>query len=333
MIKLKKTILITGGAGYIGSHCAYILNDENYNIVIVDNLSKGHEAAIKTRNFKFYRGNIGDEILMDKILTENFIDGVMHFAAFSLVGESMRDPYNYYKNNVCESLSFFNSLIKHGVNNIVFSSTAAVYGKTDIIPITEDVFTAPINTYGETKLAIEKMLKWFGAAYNLKSICLRYFNVAGAYETGEIGEAHDPETHLIPIVLNTANGKSNEVKIFGSDYPTSDGTCIRDYIHVTDLIYAHINAFEYLIKKSESDVFNLGSGGGYSNLEILKTAREITGRPIPAQISERRPGDPPVLIASSKKAEEILNWKRKYNITDIIGSAWRWHENHPEGYK
>lgn len=324
------TILVTGGAGYIGSHCSAILKENGYDVVVVDNLSKGHAEAVS--GIKLYTGSIGDGALMDRVFNENNIDGVMHFAAFSLVCESMQKPYEYYRNNVGESMSLFNSIIEHGVKYVVFSSTAATYGQPDTSPIKETDLQNPINTYGETKLAIEKMLKWFGVAYGLKSVCLRYFNVAGAHKSGEIGEAHNPETHLIPIILEVANGKREKLKVFGNDYPTPDGTCVRDYIHVVDLIDAHIKAFEYMTRTDESNAFNLGSGGGYSNLEILNTARDVTGHNIPAEIAERRPGDPPELIASSEKAETILGWKRKYGIEDIITSAWKWHSSHPNGY-
>lgn len=323
------TILVTGGAGYIGSHCCAILKENGFDVIAVDNLSKGHAEAVEG---KLYIGNIGDELFMDTVFTENNIDGVMHFAAYSLVGESMEKPYEYYRNNVGESISLLNSMIKHGVKYVVFSSTAATYGQPEISPITEISLQNPINTYGETKLAIEKMLKWFGIAYGLKSVCLRYFNVAGAHISGNIGEAHKPETHLIPIILEVANGKREKLKIYGNDYPTPDGTCIRDYIHVSDLIDAHIKAFEYMKNTEKSDFFNLGSGGGYSNLEILNTARYVTGHAIPDEITERRPGDPPELIASSEKAEKILGWTRKYGIEDIIASAWKWHMTHPNGY-
>lgn len=323
-------ILVTGGAGYIGSHCCVLLKEKGYDIVAIDNLSKGHAEAVS--GLQLYIGNIGDETLMDKIFAENSIDGVMHFAAYSLVGESMEKPYEYYRNNVAESMSLFNSMIRHNVKFVVFSSTAATYGQPDLSPITEDFLQNPINTYGETKLTIEKMLKWFDKAYGLKSICLRYFNVAGAHPSGNIGEAHLPETHLIPIILQVVNGKREKIKIFGNDYPTPDGTCIRDYIHVSDLIDAHIKAFEYMKNTGKSDYFNLGSGGGFSNMEILSAARSVTNHIIPAEFSERRPGDPPELVASSQKAESILGWKRKYNINDIIESAWKWHKSHPNGY-
>lgn len=325
------TILVTGGAGYIGSHCTAILLEKGYDVVVVDNLVKGHKEAVP--GAKLYVGSIGDEALMDRVLTENKIDGVMHFAAFSLVGESMKMPYEYYRNNVGESMSLFHSLVKHGVLNIVFSSTAATYGQPPVDLITEETPNAPINTYGETKLAIEKMLKWFHTAYGLNYTALRYFNVAGAYPDGHIGEAHDPETHLIPIVLQVANGKRERMKVFGGDYPTPDGTCIRDYIHVCDLIEAHILALDRMLKTGECGIFNLGSGGGYSNHEIIETARKVTGHAIPADIEERRPGDPPILVASSEKAEATLGWKRKYGIEDIIAHAWKWHSTHPNGYE
>ena len=269
---------------------------------------------------------------MDGVFAENKIDGVMHFAAFSLVGESMVQPYEYYNNNVAESMHLFNSMVRNGVKNIVFSSTAATFGEPEQIPISETTPQNPINTYGETKLAMEKMLKWFGVAYGLNSVCLRYFNVAGAHPSGEIGEDHSPETHLIPIVLQVANGKREKLSVFGGDYPTKDGSCIRDYIHVTDLADAHILAMEYMIENNCSDAFNLGSGGGYSNFEILETAKRVTGRDIPSSVEPRRAGDPPVLIATSEKAERVLGWKRNYGIEDIIATAWKWHEGHPDGY-
>lgn len=323
-------ILVTGGAGYIGSHCCKILKEQGYDVVAVDNLSKGHAAAID--NVNLYIGNISDCSLMDTIFSENAIEGVMHFAAYSLVGESMEKPYEYYRNNVGESMSFFNSMIRHQIKNIVFSSTAATYGQPEITPITENSLQNPINTYGETKLAVEKMLKWFDVAYELKNICLRYFNVAGAHINGNIGEAHIPETHLIPIILEVANGKRDKFYIYGNDYETHDGTCIRDYIHVSDLIDAHIKAYEHIKHTGKSDYFNLGSGGGYSNLEILNTARSVTGHAIPAEFTARRSGDPPVLIASSEKAEKMLHWNRKYSIREIISTAWKWHSSHPDEY-
>lgn len=323
-------ILVTGGAGYIGSHAVRALREKGHDVIVVDNLVKGHRAAVG--DAKLYVGNIGDEAFMDSVFAENEIDGVMHFAAFSLVGESMTKAYEYYNNNVTESMHLFNSMVRNGVKNIVFSSTAATFGEPEEIPISETTPQNPINTYGETKLAMEKMLKWFGVAYGLNSVCLRYFNVAGAHPSGEIGEDHSPETHLIPIVLQVANGKREKLSIFGGDYPTKDGSCIRDYIHVSDLADAHILAMEYMIENNCSDAFNLGSGGGYSNFEILETAKRVTGRDIPSSVEPRRAGDPPVLIATSEKAERVLGWKRNYGIDDIIATAWKWHEGHPEGY-
>ena len=328
------TILVTGGAGYIGSHCIKILNDKGYKTVAADNLVKGHEKSLKTSDTKFYKGNIGDKELLNKIFKENKIDGVMHFAAYSLVAESQANPYEYYKNNVCATLELLNAMVENGVKYIVFSSTASTYGIPKNIPVTEDEEQKPINTYGETKLAIEKMLSCFDRAHDLKYVALRYFNVAGSYKTGTIGEDHTIETHLIPIILQVANGKSDIIEIYGDDYNTKDGTNIRDYIHVEDLIDAHIKSFEYLQKENKSDYFNLGSGGGYSNLDILNAVRKVTGHPIPCKIAGRRPGDPDILIASSEKAEKILGWKREYQtIESIIESAWKWHKSHPNGYE
>ncbi len=324
------SVLITGGAGYIGSHCAKIMNENGFDVVVIDNLSKGHSESIS--GIKFYCGNIGNEDLLNKIFSENNIEGVVHFAAYSLVGESMEKPHEYFKNNVSETITMLGSMVAHGIKKLVFSSTAATYGIPEKSPITEQFTQNPINTYGETKLTVEKILKWYDKAYGLKSVCLRYFNVAGAYPDGSIGEAHNPETHLIPIILETALGKREFMNIYGNDYPTADGTCIRDYIHVCDLIYAHIKAFNYLSEKNTSEAFNLGSGGGYSNLEILETAKKITKKIIRTEFYERRFGDPPVLVASSEKAEKILGWKRKYDINDIIESAWLWHKTHPNGF-
>ena len=327
-------ILITGGAGYIGSHCVKILNDRGYETVAVDNLVKGHEQSLKISNVKFYKGDVGDKDLLKKIFSENKIDGVMHFAAYSIVSESEVAPYEYYKNNVGATLELLNAMIENDVKYIVFSSTASTYGNPKKVPVVETDEQKPINTYGETKFAIEKMLACFDRVHGLKYAALRYFNVAGAYKTGEIGEDHNPETHLIPIVLSAATGKREKINIYGSDYNTKDGTNIRDYIHIEDLICAHIKAFEYLKRENKSDCFNLGSGGGYSNLEIVNAARKVTGHFIPIQFTERRPGDPDILIASSEKAERILNWKRECEtIENIIESAWKWHKNNPDGYK
>lgn len=326
-------VLVTGGAGYIGSHCVKYLLDAHHDVAVVDSLVKGHKEALDLSLVKFYEGDIADCALLDRVFTENKIDCVMHFAAFSLVGESMKQPYEYYKNNVGATLNLLERMVAHGVGKIVFSSTAATYGMPRSIPITEDDEQNPINTYGETKLAIEKMMKWFGTAYGLNYVSLRYFNVAGAYASGLIGEDHRPETHLIPIILSVTNGQREKLDIYGDDYNTPDGTNIRDYIHIEDLISAHIKAYEYMRDGGESGAFNLGCGGGFSNLQVLEAARRVTGHPIPASVAPRRAGDPDILIASSEKAERILGWKRVHNdIEDIISAAWNWHKAHPKGY-
>ena len=281
------TVLITGGAGYIGSHAVKILNERGYNTVVADNLVEGHIEALNLKETKFYQGDIGDKEFLNKIFHENKIDGVLHFAAYMVVPESQREPYKYYKNNVGATLELLNAMAENDIKHIVFSSTAATYGIPKNIPVTESEPQKPINTYGETKLAIEKMLGRFEAAHDLKYIALRYFNVAGAHKTGEIGEAHNIESHIIPIILQVANGKREKFSICGDDYNTPDGTNIRDYVHVEDLIDAHIKALEYLKRENRSDNFNLGSGGGYSNLEIVKAARTVTGHPIPCEITER----------------------------------------------
>ena len=327
-------VLVTGGAGYIGSHCVKILCGADYEVVVIDNLTEGHEQSLDMNEIKFYKGDISDKILLKKIFKENKIDGVIHFAAYLVVPESQKMPYKYYKNNVGATLELLNAMVENGINYIVFSSSAATYGIPKSIPISEDFEQKPINTYGETKLAIEKMLECFDRAHGLKYAALRYFNVAGAYKTGEIGEAHNTEPHLIPNILLIPNGKRNKFKIDGNDYNTPDGTNIRDYVHVEDLIDAHIKALEYLKRENKSDYFNLGSGGGYSNLEILNAARKVTGHPIPCEFAGRRSGDPDILIASSEKAEKILGWAREYKtIESIIESAWKWHKNHKNGYK
>ena len=277
--------------------------------------------------------DIRNEEELDKVFKENNITEVIHFAANSLVGESMTNPLKYYNNNVHGTEVLLKVMINNDVKKIVFSSTAATYGEAEKMPITETDKTEPTNTYGETKLAMEKMMKWCDTAYGLKYVALRYFNVAGAHVSGSIGEAHNPETHLIPLILQVPLGKREFISIFGEDYDTEDGTCIRDYIHVTDLANAHILAVEYLREGKDSDVFNLGNGSGFSVKEMIESARRVTGHEIPAKICERRAGDPARLIASSKKAKEILNWEPKFtNVEEIIASAWKWHKNNPNGF-
>jgi len=325
-------VLVCGGAGYIGSHCVYGLVDRKEEVVVVDNLQTGHREAV-CEAAKFYWGDIRDGSFLDKVFSENNIEAVIHFAANSLVGVSMNVPLEYYDNNVYGTQVLLQAMTRHKVGRIVFSSTAATYGEPESIPILETDRTLPTNPYGETKLAMEKMMKWADNAHGLKYIALRYFNVAGAHESGRIGEDHEPETHLIPLILQVPLGKRESISIFGEDYDTSDGTCIRDYIHVTDLVEAHILALESLRKGSDSTVYNLGNGEGFSVKEMVEAARRVTGHPIPAVICPRRAGDPSTLIASSQKAREKLDWEPKFSkVEDIIASAWNWHRNNPEGF-
>src|SRR5690625_107036 len=326
------SILVLGGAGYIGSHAVYQLIDQQKDVVVVDNLQSGHKEAIHP-SAKFYKGDIRNAHFLDRVFSEENISAVIHFAANSLVGESMENPLKYYDNNVYGTQTLLQSMVKHEVKHIVFSSTAATYGEPEEIPITEETATNPTNAYGETKLAMEKMMKWAGVAHGINYVSLRYFNVAGARESGEIGEDHQPETHLIPIILQTALGQRESITIFGDDYDTPDGSCIRDYIHVEDLIEAHLLALSYLMQGGESDVFNLGSSHGFSVKEMVEVARRITKREIPAIIGERRSGDPSVLIASSEKAKGILGWHpKRTDIEKIIQDAWNWHVNKPKGF-
>lgn len=326
-------ILVLGGAGYIGSHTVYELVDAGYEVVVIDNLETGHLEAIHPEA-KFYKGDIRDREFVDSVLDREKIDGVIHFAANSLVLESMNNPLKYYDNNVNGTKVLLQSMVEHGIDKIVFSSTAATYGEPENVPIMETDRTEPTNCYGETKLAMEKMFRWTGNAHNVRYVALRYFNACGAHPNGLIGEAHSPETHIIPLVLQVANGKREYISIFGSDYDTKDGTCVRDYIHVNDLAQAHIRAMEYLSKGGESDVFNLGNGVGFTVKEVIDTARMVTGHPIPAKEEERRSGDSSVLIASSDKAKKVLGWKPQFaDLNVIIKTAWEWHVSHPNGFK
>ena len=327
------SVLVTGGAGYIGSHTVYKLIEEGRDVVIIDNLETGHMEAINPKA-KFYKGDVRDKEFLNKVFSSENIEAVIHFAANSLVGESMKNPLKYYDNNVYGTKVLLESMLNNGINKIVFSSTAATYGEPEKLPIEETDKTEPSNTYGETKLAMEKMFKWTSKAHNLKYVSLRYFNACGAHYSGNIGEAHNPETHLIPIVLQVPNGQREHVNIFGEDYNTKDGTCVRDYIHVTDLAQAHILAVVYLLNGGESNIFNLGNGKGFTVKEVIEVARKVTGNSIPAVVSPRRDGDPAQLIASSKKAKEILGWKPEHDsLEEIIQSAWNWHKKHPNGYE
>ena len=326
-------ILVCGGAGYIGSHTVRQLIDRGEEVVIVDNLETGHEDAIHPQA-KFYKVDIRNEKELNKVFEENKIDEVIHFAANSLVGESMINPLKYFNNNVHGTEVLLKVMVAHDVKKIVFSSTAATYGEPKNIPILESDETCPTNAYGETKLAMEKMMRWSDKAHGINYISLRYFNVAGAHESGEIGEDHNPETHLIPLILQVPLGKREFISIFGDDYDTYDGTCIRDYIHVIDLADAHILALNKLREGSKSNIYNLGSGNGFTVKEMIEAAREATGHEIPAKICERRVGDPAKLVASSQKARKELGWNPKHeNVKDMILSAWNWHQKHPNGFE
>ena len=325
-------ILVCGGAGYIGSHAVHALIEKGEQVVIVDNLQTGHRGALNPKA-KFYEGDIRDASVLDKIFTENKVEAVIHFAANSLVGESMEKPLLYFNNNVYGMQVLLEAMVRHGVDKIVFSSTAAVYGEPKRVPIHEDDETCPTNTYGETKLTMEKMMKWVSRANGVRYVSLRYFNAAGALPDGSIGEDHATETHLIPLILQVPTGRRDHITVFGDDYPTPDGTCLRDYIHVVDLADAHVLALEYLRKGGASDIFNLGNGQGFSVKEMIAAAEKATGKKIVAEIGARRAGDPAQLIASSDKARRILGWQPHFiDVEEIIATAWKWQEKHPAGY-
>ena len=326
-------ILVLGGAGYIGSHTVYELIDAGRDVVVADNLLTGFRAAVHPKA-RFYQLDIRDRSALDELFTKEKIEGVIHFAASSQVGESMSDPLKYYDNNLHGTMVLLQAMVAHGVDKIVFSSTAATYGEPERVPILETDRTQPTNCYGETKLSMEHMMSWVSKAHGLRYVALRYFNACGAHASGKIGEAHNPETHLIPLILQVPNGQREKISIFGDDYPTPDGTCIRDYIHVTDLAQAHILALDYLMRGGDNNVFNLGNGVGFSVNEVIEVARAVTGHPIPAQVSPRRAGDPAQLIASSEKAKSVLGWKPQYDdLNTIVSSAWNWHKAHPHGYE
>lgn len=327
------SVLVLGGAGYIGSHTVDRLVEAGKDVVVVDSLVTGHLAAVR-KEAKFYQGDLADKDFMRKVFTENpDIDAVIHFAAFSLVAESMKDPLKYFDNNTAGMVKLLEVMNEFDIKYIVFSSTAATYGIPEKMSIYEDDPQLPINPYGESKLMMEKIMRWADEAYGIKFVALRYFNVAGAKPDGSIGEDHHPETHLLPIVLQVAMGEREKLQIFGDDYNTPDGTNVRDYVHPFDLADAHILAVDYLRNGNESSAFNLGSSTGFSNLEIVKAAREVTGKEIPAEIAARRGGDPDTLIAASEKARKVLGWKPEFDdIHKIIETAWKWHTTHPQGY-
>ncbi len=324
-------ILVTGGAGYVGSHILAQLIDNGEEVAVVDNMTCGHEAA--ALGAPLYRGDIRDATFLDRVFSECKPEAIIHFAANSLVGESVSDPLKYYDNNVGGAISLVGAMVRNGVKHIVFSSTAAVYGEPEKVPITEDDVKDPTNPYGETKLAIERLLMWSDNAYGIKYAALRYFNVAGARDDINIGEAHAVETHLIPLVIQTAMGKREKIMIFGDDYPTPDGTCLRDYIDVRDLASAHLLALDYLKAGGKSDAFNLGYGRGFSVREIIDVTKKVSGKDFKVEIAPRRAGDPAVLIASPDKAKSVLGWRPSHDdINEIIASAWRWHSMHPDGF-
>ncbi|MFT8410236.1 MAG: UDP-glucose 4-epimerase GalE [Schleiferilactobacillus perolens] len=326
------TVLVLGGAGYIGSHTVDRLIDKGYDVAVVDNLITGHRKAVN-KKARFYQGDVRDKHFMREVFDKENIETVIHFAAFSVVPESMANPLKYFDNNTYGMTALLEVMHDAGVKRIVFSSTAATYGEPKQVPIKETDPQIPTNPYGESKLAMEKIIHWADVAYGIKFVALRYFNVAGAKADGSIGEDHHPETHLIPIILQVAAGKRDKLTIYGGDYPTEDGTNVRDYVHVVDLADAHILAMEYLTKGNESAAFNLGSSHGFSNKEIVDAARKATGKLIPAEIGPRRAGDPAVLVASSEKAKKILGWQPQYDdMEKIIATAWQWDEKHPNGY-
>lgn len=328
------TTLVLGGAGYIGSHMVKRLLEKGETPVVVDNLVTGHRAAVDPQA-KFYEGDLADQDFMRNVFKENpDIDVVIHFGAYSLVPESMKKPLKYFDNNVTGLIKLLEVMKEVGVNKLVFSSSAATYGIPDKMPIKETDPQNPINPYGESKLMMEKIMHWADEAYGMKFVALRYFNVAGAWPDGSIGEDHNPETHLMPIILQVVQGKRDKLQIYGDDYNTPDGTNIRDYVHPIDLADAHILAADYLRNGNSSDAFNLGSSTGFSNLEMLKAAREVTGKEIPAEIAGRRGGDPDTLIAASDKARRVLGWNPQYDdVHKLIETAWKWHSSHPEGYE
>ena len=325
-------ILVCGGAGYVGSHMVRALIERGEPAVVIDNFRTGFQAAVHPEAV-FHQGDIRDRAALDAIFSHHPVDTVIHFAASTQVGESVQQPLAYFNNNVTGMQILLEAMAAHGVGNLVFSSSAAVYGAPDAVPILETAPMAPTSPYGETKRMMEEMMRWVGPADNIRSVSLRYFNVAGAVADGSLGEAHSPESHLIPLILQVPLGQRGHITVFGDDYDTPDGTCIRDYIHVTDLAAAHILAVEYLRNNGKSDVFNLGNGTGFSVREVISTAETVIGRPIASVTAARRPGDPARLVASSAKAEAALGWKPAHSsLENIIATAWNWHSKHPNGY-
>ena len=323
----KQTILVTGGAGYIGSHAVKALQQDNYEVLILDNLVYGHQDIAETLGAELIIGDTNDRALLDKLFSDRQITAVMHFAAYAYVGESVTNPAKYYRNNVVGTLTLLEAMITANIKSFVFSSTCASYGVPQQIPITEDHPQSPINSYGASKLMVERILQDFDIAYGLKSVVFRYFNASGADPDGTIGEDHDPETHLIPLILQAALGKRDAITVYGSDYPTDDGTCIRDYIHVNDLAAAHVLGLQYLLDGNQSEIFNLGNGNGFSVKEVIDAAQQVTGKSINVVMGDRRAGDPPALVGSSGKARKVLHWQPQYaDINLILQHAWQWHQ-------
>ncbi|MEB3181637.1 MAG: UDP-glucose 4-epimerase GalE [Nostocaceae cyanobacterium] len=325
----QPTILVTGGAGYIGSHTVLALKNANYDVVILDNLEHGHRDLLEKvlHDVELVVGDISDRPLLDNLFASRKIDAVIHFAAYIAVGESVSDPAKYYRNNVSGTLTLLEAMMAANVNKFVFSSTCAIYGEPKIVPIPEEHPRHPISPYATSKLMVEEILADFDRAYNFKSVRFRFFNAAGAHPDGILGEDHHPETHLIPLVLQTALGRRESVSILGTDYPTPDGTGLRDYIHVSDIAAAHILGLEYLLGGGDSQEFNLGNGSGFSVREVIESAKQVTGRDVKAIECERRPGDPPILVGSSNKVKTILGWKPQYpDLEEIIAHAWQWHQ-------
>lgn len=329
MTNPTKTILVTGGAGYIGSHAVWALQQAGYRVIILDNLVYGHQDLVEqVLKAELVVGSTLDKALLESLFSQHHIDAVMHFSAYAYVGESVTNPSKYYENNVVGTLTLLDAMVAAGVKNIVFSSTCATYGVPQELPIPESHPQAPINPYGATKLMVERILADYDKAYHLRSVCFRYFNAAGAHPEGILGEDHNPETHLIPLVLQTALGKRDAIYIYGTDYPTEDGTCVRDYIHVCDLADAHILGLEYLLKGGHSSTFNLGNGSGFSVRQVIDAAARVTGQAIPVVEDERRPGDPPALVGGSDRARRILGWNPQYSdIDSILAHAWQWHQS------
>jgi len=325
------SVLVVGGAGYIGSIASRLLVENGHRVVILDNLSQGHRRAVPAEA-EFFEGDLGDKALVEEICREKKVEAALHFAAFTEVGESVAEPAQYYENNTCKAKALLDGLVQAGVDKCIFSSTAAVYGEPEEVPITEEHPKHPTNPYGWSKLFVERILDSYRTAYGLRSAILRYFNVAGALP--DLGEDHKPESHLVPIILQVPLGQRDSVAVYGTDWDTPDGSCVRDYIHVVDLAEAHMKALDLLSDGSEGDTFNFGNGEGHSVLEVVKAARTVTGHPIPVVEAPRRPGDPARLVASSEKAGRILGWSPKTPaIEEIVRSAWEWHRKHPGGYR